>query len=223
MEQLHTKPLEKILNILVLLGSLAILTVLSIEMLSEHTVITEKFLSNFHLSVCLLFLSDFFVRLYNRPNRLRFFMRNILFMVVSIPYMNIIDTFHVEVSPLTYTIVRMVPLVRGIYGIAIVISWITRSRITNLFISYIATIFATTYFASILFYSLEKGVNPMVKTYWDAAVTWACMNVTTVGSDIFAITKTGQVLSVFLAASGMLMFPIFTAYITMKFQEKRKH
>ena len=37
---------------------------------------------------------------------------------------------------------------------------------------------------------------------------------TTVGSNIIAVTPTGRVLSVLLAALGMMMFPIFTVYVT---------
>ena len=40
------------------------------------------------------------------------------------------------------------------------------------------------------------------------------MNMTTVGSNIYAITPTGRVLSVLLSALGMMMFPIFTVYVT---------
>jgi voltage-gated potassium channel len=68
---------------------------------------------------------------------------------------------------------------------------------------------------------MEHPVNPPVKTYWDA-FNWAMMNVTTVGSNIFGVTKIGQSLAVLLAASGMIFFPIFTAYVTTKFQNKRK-
>ncbi|MFR7809935.1 MAG: hypothetical protein ACLU4N_12020 [Butyricimonas faecihominis] len=48
------------------------------------------------------------------------------------------------------------------------------------------------------------------------------MNVTTVGSNIFGVTKIGQILAVILAAAGMIFFPIFTAYVTTIFQRKRK-
>ncbi|MFQ8806616.1 MAG: hypothetical protein ACLR8Y_17920 [Alistipes indistinctus] len=48
------------------------------------------------------------------------------------------------------------------------------------------------------------------------------MNVTTVGANIFAVTPMGKVLTVVLAASGMMMFPIFTVYITTKFQSTSK-
>ena len=47
------------------------------------------------------------------------------------------------------------------------------------------------------------------------------MDVTTVGSNISAITVTGRVLSVVLAALGMMMFPIFTVYVTSLVQKKR--
>ena len=68
---------------------------------------------------------------------------------------------------------------------------------------------------------MEHDVNPPVKTYWDA-LDWALMNVTTVGSNIFGVTKIGQILAVILAAAGMIFFPIFTAYVTTIFQRKRK-
>lgn len=116
---------------------------------------------------------------------------------------------------------RLIPLARGIYGISLIVSWITRSKITNLFITYLAILFVIIYFSSIVFFFMEHPVNPPVKTYWDA-FNWAMMNVTTVGSNIFGVTKIGQSLAVLLAASGMIFFPIFTAYVTTKFQNKRK-
>lgn len=56
-------------------------------------------------------------------------------------------------------------------------------------------------------------MNPLVVGYGDA-LWWAFMDVTTVGSNIIAVTVTGRVLSVVLAALGMMMFPIFTVYVT---------
>lgn len=77
------------------------------------------------------------------------------------------------------------------------------------------TLIATIYFASLAFYMFEHGVNNLVDEYSDA-LWWACMDATTVGSDIVAITPLGRVLSVMLAAFGMMMFPIFTVYVTDK-------
>lgn len=59
-----SKVFEQILNGLVLLGSLAIIIVASIELLDGNNVLSETFILKFHLWVCGLFLADFFVRWY---------------------------------------------------------------------------------------------------------------------------------------------------------------
>ena len=64
-------------------------------------------------------------------------------------------------------------------------------------------------------------MNPLVTDYGDA-LWWAFMDVTTVGSNIIAMTTTGRVLSVLLAALGMMMFPIFTVYITNLIQQSNQ-
>lgn len=105
------------------------------------------------------------------------------------------------------------PLIRGGYALAIVVGWLTYSRAAGLFFTYIIILFSTVYFASLTFYLFEHTANPLVKSYHDA-IWWAAMDVTTVGSNIVAVTTVGRVLSVLLAAMGMMMFPIFTVYIT---------
>ena len=68
---------------------------------------------------------------------------------------------------------------------------------------------------------MEHGTNPLVTGYGDA-LWWAFMDVTTVGSNIIAVTATGRVLSVLLAALGMMMFPIFTVYVTSLVERRNK-
>lgn len=211
----------KVLNTLVILGSVAIIAVLSIELLSPTTILDEGDVLNFQLVVCGVFLADFFVRLWASEHKWRYLRRNWVFLLVSVPYMNIVHYSGVELSAGLYFVLRLMPLVRGGYGIAIVISYLTRSKLTTLFLTYIVTIIATTYFASLVFYSLEKGVNSSVTDFGDA-LWWAFMDVTTVGSNIYAVTSVGRVLSVVLAAAGMMMFPIFTVYITSHFSALTK-
>ena len=73
----------------------------------------------------------------------------------------------------------------------------------------------------LLFFVIEHKVNPQVTGY-DDALWWAFMDVTTVGSNIYAVTPTGRILSVLLAALGMMMFPIFTVYVTSLVQNANK-
>ncbi len=212
---------ERILNILVILGSISIIILISIELLSTRNLISERFILNSHLVTCGIFLADFFVRWFHSPHKWRFLGRNFLFLLVSVPYLNIVYATTPVISHTAWLFLRLFPLVRGIYGISLIVNWMTRSKITNLMVTYLAVLFTIIYFASILFYFVEHGVNPPVKNYWDA-LNWSLMNVTTVGSNIFGVTKLGQTLAVLLAAAGMIFFPIFTAYVVDQFQKKRK-
>ena len=110
---------------------------------------------------------------------------------------------------------------KGMTTLAIVVGWLSGSKASGLFTSYITMLMATVYFASLIFFVLEHKVNPMVTDYW-SALWWAFMDVTTVGSNIYAVTPTGKILSVVLAALGMMMFPIFTVYVTSLVQQANK-
>lgn len=211
---------EKLLNILVLLGSIAILIVISIELLPDNKIISENFTLNFHLIICSIFLADFFTRWFYSHEGWRFLWHNLFLLLVSIPYLNIVHAIHPIVTHPLWIFLRLIPLARGAYGVTIIFSWITRNWVTGIFATYLTVLFATIYFCSIMFYYVEHGPNPMVKDYWDA-FNWALMNVTTVGSNIFGATRIGQSLAVVLAATGMIFFPIFTAWVTTKFQNKR--
>ena len=213
--------LIKFLNILVIISSIAILVVLSIELLSSTFMLSDQFILTFHLIVCSVFLADFGVRLYFSRQRWHFFIHNLFLLLVAIPYFNIVHEVSFSLSHTAWVLLRLIPLARGIYGISLMVKWMTRSKITNLFATYLFILFLTIYFCSIMFYFVEHGPNPMVKDYWNA-FNWALMNVTTVGSNIFGVTKLGESLAVVLAAAGMIFFPIFTAWVTTHFQQKRK-
>lgn len=210
----------KFLNALILLGSIAILVVVSIELLASDAVLSKRFILNFHLAVCSLFLTDFFVRWLYSGKGWRFPLRNLFLLFVSIPYLNIVHAASLSLSHTTWVLLRLFPLARGIYGISLLVGQMTRSKMTNLFVTYLVTLATIVYLCSIMFYFVEHGPNRLVKDYWDA-FNWSLMNVTTVGSNIFGVTKLGQSLAAILAASGMVFFPIFTAWVTTTFQAKR--
>lgn len=167
------------------------------------------------------FPGRFFVRWYFSQEGWHFLGHHIFLLLISIPYLNIVYISSAHLSHATWVLLRLIPIARGIYGISIIVSWMTRSKVTNLFVTYLSIVFVIIYFCSIMFYFVEHGPNPMVKDYWDA-FNWSLMNVTTVGSNIFGVTKLGQSLAVILAASGMVFFPIFTAFVVDNFQKKRK-
>lgn len=213
--------LIKFLNILVILGSILILVILSIELLSTRIYLSERCVLNIHLAVCAIFLADFFVRWHYSREGGRFLWRNLFLLLVAIPYLNIAYATSAQLSHPAWVMLRLFPIVRGAYGVSMIVNWISHSKISNLFAAYITILLTTVYFCSIMFYFVEHGLNPMVKDYWNA-FNWSLMNVTTVGSNIFGVTKLGQSLAVVLAAAGMIFFPLFTAYVVDQFQKKRK-
>lgn len=151
----------------------------------------------------------------------RYIRTHFIFLLVAIPYQNIIAYYGWTFSPEVTYLLRFIPLLRGGYALAIVVGWLTYNRASSLFVSYLTMLLATVYFASLAFFVLEHKVNPLVTDYGDA-LWWAFMDVTTVGSNIVAMTTTGRVLSVLLAALGMMMFPIFTVYITNLIQQSNE-
>ena len=208
----------RLLDILVLIASAVIVVMVSYETLSTSSAYDVQTVLNVQLWVCVVFLLDYLANFFVSDSKWRYFRRNILFLLVAVPYMNIVDYMGIDLSHHASLLIRLVPLMRGGYGMALLIWRFNRSKMAKLFFTYLVSVVAMIYFGSILFYSVERGVNPMVTGYWNA-LWWACMDMTTVGSNIYAVTMTGQILSVFLAALGMMMFPIFTVYITSKFQK----
>lgn len=209
------------LHIFLLMLSLFLIIFISIDTFKNIAFYKEPEFMAVQLWICILFLIDFFLEWILAEKKWHYLFTHFLFFLVAIPYNNIIGYFGWNFSPQVEYLLRYVPLVRGGYALAIVVGWLTSNRATGLFLSYLLTLVATVYFASVIFFIFEQTVNPLVNNYIDA-LWWASMDVTTVGSNIIAVTPVGRVLSVVLAALGMMLFPIFTVYITNIIQTRNK-
>lgn len=202
-----------ILHILILLLSILLVVYISIDTFHNQDFYKEPKFMKAQFWICVLFLLDFFIEFFLAENKWTYLRSHFIFFLVSIPYNSIINHYGWSFDPQITYCLRYIPLIRGGYAMSIVVSWFTYNKATGLFISYLATLVFTVYFASLAFFLFEHGPNPLVKTY-DDALWWAAMDATTVGSNIVAVTTVGRVLSVVLAAVGMMMFPIFTVYVT---------
>ncbi|RFS21885.1 two pore domain potassium channel family protein [Chitinophaga silvatica] len=212
------------LNILVLLLSIILVISISIDAFKNHSIIIRGVYLRIQLWVCLLFILVFVLKLILTNNKWRYLQTHLIFLIISIPYNYIFYHYHISFNPEITYLIRFIPLIRGAYALALIVNWISNNTITSLFTSYIILLVATVYFSSLIFFVLEQNTNPLLTNFGDA-LWWACMNVTTVGSNIIATTTTGKVLSVLLSALGLLMFPIFTVFLSniMKNANKDKH
>ena len=210
-----------LLQLVMLLLSILLVMVISVDTFRGVEFYDQPSYLQLQFWICLLFLFDFFIEWALSEHKVRFFFTHFIFLLVAIPYHNIFSWLGWTASPEAIYIVRFAPLIRGLYAMVIIISWFTYSRIVGMFVSYLVMLLVSVYFGSLIFYMVEHGSNPLVGTYPDA-LWWAFMDATTVGSNIIAVTPVGKVLSVIVAAIGMMMFPIFTIYITNLIERKTK-
>ncbi len=204
-----------------------VLSVLLIAYISYDTFQNIPFLKNrhymaFQLFVCVVFILDFFIELILAPDKWFYFKRRWIFLFLSIPFLNIINHYDIQLSPDAIYFVRFIPLARGALALAIVLGYISHNRMTSLFTSYVSIMVLITYFAGLIFFEREHPVNSMVTSYWDA-FWWGCMQVTTLGCDIYPVTVAGKILCVVLSLMGMIMFPLFTVYMTNLIVSRRNN
>lgn len=211
-----------IINIAVLISSILLVFALSYDILETGKYDpTSPITLKIQFWVCIVFLTDLFVRMWLAENHWRYLFRNILQLIISIPFLSIITNLDVTVNQELHYALSLMPIIRSGYGLVMLVRWFSNHRATSLLVSYLTVLTVLLYFSSLLFFIVEKGINSQVNTYWDA-LWWAGMDMTTVGSNIIAVTPIGKILSFIVAAAGVMMLPIFTVFITDKIQTIRK-
>lgn len=215
----HQQRIYSILNWMVLALSLGLIIYLSVDALSGIDFLSDSGYMTFQLIVCLFFIADFFIELYMSARRWSYLRRRILFLLLSVPYLNIINHLQIMLSADMIYFARFIPLARGALAMAIVVGYVSRNRITNIFASYSVILIAIVYFGSLIFYEREVGVNPQVTSYVQA-LWWACSDATTTGCTIQPVTPAGKISGAVLAVMGMVMFPLFTVFLTSAIRER---
>lgn len=196
-----------------MLAGVALLVGISIEVLTgNHNTYSEWYMW-LQLVVCLIFMIDFTAALTQGDSRHRHYMLNIIFFLISIPYLNILQWMDVTPERGVALLVGALPLLRSFVAMGVVVQWFISEGVRRIFVAYIFTVVCFTYLAALIFYDYEVGVNPHLHGFGNA-LWWAWMGVTTVGAAIFPVTAIGKILAVLLPALGMMFFPIFTIYVT---------
>lgn len=209
----HRHYLLGIMNTIVLILSVLLIVWISIDTFQRVNFLESHAYMTFQFWVCIIFVIDFFVEMRYSDDKWRFFRHRIVFLLLSIPYLNIINLTDISLTHNQLYFVRFIPLARGALALSIVISYLSSNAVTSLFMSYLTIMLMVTYFCSLIFYQREAGVNPQVDTYW-TALWWSAMNMSTVGCNISPVTVSGKIVAVILPISGMIIFPLFTVYLT---------
>lgn len=205
--------IQNLLSTVVLVLSIALIVFISYDTFTHRPFLNNHVYMTFQFWVCVVFILDFFIRLFMEKDRWRYFRRYFFFLLVSIPYLNIITHVGVVLTNEQLYLVRFIPLIRAAAAMAIVVSYVSKNKIVGLFATYMSIMVLVVYFASLIFLQREHGVNPDITGYW-TSLWWCCLETTTIGAPINPVTPTGKVLAAVLSGMGMIMFPLFTVYLT---------
>ena len=206
--------LLKVINILTLVASILLLASLSAEII--YTEEMSQFSGAYSwamFGVCIIFIIDFFALVVHSEHPWRFLLRNFIVLLLSVPYHTLFMWFDIAVGHNGEMVLSGIVMLRAVMALYITLRWLIARRTTRLLWAYIATVVVCTYFAALFFYEYEAPVNSAVHGFGDA-LWWACMNMTTVGAEIFPVTAIGKVICVVLPIIGMAMCPVFTVYVT---------
>ena len=163
------KGIYGILHVIILLLSLFLVISISVDTFKGIPFYEQSVYMEVQLWICALFLADFVLEWILATNWKRYVATHFIFLLVAIPYQNIIAYMGWTFSPEITYMLRFIPLVRGGYAMAIVVGWLTYNRASGLFVSYLTMLLATVYFSSLAFYVMEHGTNPLVTGYGDAS------------------------------------------------------
>lgn len=197
---------------------IALLSIFSIILLSltffiEQDSELNKLIHYYDFGLCAVFLYDFFVQLYRRKKRWRyFFTYGWLDLLSSIPV----------ISEFRYIrVLRIFRILRIIKSFNILYKFIITNKKASLYglIVFISTMILI--LSSTLVLYLEQDVGN-IRTAEDA-LWWSYITITTVGyGDYYPVTNAGKLTASILILNGIAIFGAIVSYITDKVNTVKK-
>lgn len=200
------------MNVLALLLSFGLIAFISWDIFKGRDFLENNFYMKYQLIVCVLFIAEYIYRFFITQDRLKFFFITLPFILIAIPYLNLIQYYDYYVTPEIMHYLRFVPVIRGLVALIVLVNFVSKNIATTLFASYVLVLVPLVYICGLFFYVAEKAINPGIKNLW-YALWWAGMNATTIGCDINPLTATGMIIGFLLSLLGIIMFPLFTVYL----------
>ena len=217
-----TRTLARLFDVGAILASLLLLVSLTLDITLRRSYVLSPGVEELQFIVCMVFIIDFIVQMMVSPTPRRFFWRNVILLIVSLPFLNLCQWGGMELPRGWYIFLKCLPMVRGVVGVYQLVRYLTPTRVSAITWSYVALVILATYLSALIFFAFEEVVNREV-TDFGVALWWAGLNVTTVGAPLFAVTPMGKILTVVLPGLGMILFPLFTVYITHLVERTNGH
>lgn len=193
---------------LFLLGlSIYVLTVLVVESFLIDDSEIRLVLQYIDLSICMVFLGDFFVNLYSAKSKLEYMKWGWIDLLASIPM----------VDPLRWgrvaRIVRIFRFIRAIKSIKLLVQALHRSKIQSLSLIVLFVVFLSYTTCSALILEFERGYGSSISTA-GSALWWSFLNIMNAKLSVNdAKSSEGIVLTIILNKVGLLVFAYLNAVI----------
>jgi len=166
--------------------------------------------------ICLVFLWDFFHRLYQAERKLAFLKWGWIDFISSIPALTLFRWGRVV------AVIRIIRILRGARSVKYLLHVLFQNKARGIFGTVLLVTAMLLIFASIAILNVETVPEANIKTAGDA-LWWAMSTITTGGNgDKFPVTAAGRIIGVILMTAGVGFFGTLTAYIASVFLNRDK-
>jgi voltage-gated potassium channel len=198
---------------IILVLSVYVLVALFIQTIFSLSPETNQLIDRIDFIICLIFIYDFFLRLYRAKSKLSFLKWGWIDLVSSIPMFDVLRWGRLV------RLVRIFRILRAFRSTKVLLHYLFRNRARGTFATVTLISIVMVIFSSIAILNLENQPESNIKTPSDA-LWWAFATITTVGyGDKFPITHEGRIVAAFLMTAGVGLFGTFTAYVASSFME----
>lgn len=162
--------------------------------------------------VCMVFLTDFFLRFYKAPNKIKFIKWGWIDLLSSIPLLDALRYGRFV------HLVRFLRMLKAIRSTKIILHYIFHNRMEGTF-SIVASISVLlVIFGAIGILQFERGVAESNIQNARDALWWSFVTITTVGyGDYYPVTSAGRMVATILMTAGVGLFGTFTGFVATWF------
>jgi len=161
--------------------------------------------------ICLVFIGDFFIRLFRAESKLKFLKWGWIDLVSSIPFLPLARWGRLVRAARILTLLRSARSFKAFLGV------IFQSRMKGTFSAVVLTTLVLVILSSIAILICETSPASNITTAGNA-FWWAFSTVTSVGyGDFYPVTLEGRLVAAVLMTAGVALFTTLTAYIVSVF------
>ncbi len=201
-----------IVRIIVLVAAASLVVVASVDVFHSLSFFSSAGAVKLQRAICLIMLGELLLEFFMADNKWRYAVWHMPFVLLCIPYSSLLGNRLESLPEALYFVLQLLPVLRSIFVLGDLLRALRFGSIVSLSGAYVTLLAAILYFSSLIFFVAEYGHNPEVHSF-RSAVYWAVMSMTTTGCNITETTAAGEVVAVVLAATGLVLFPVFTVYV----------